>query len=98
MFVVPSYGFAPIRLGPPPRSFAADAHACIMVRVTAAHRIQGCGASSSRPTASSPRMRHPDHNQRAAVLWSVKARPGNDGACGEARATDGTHKPARLAH
>src|ERR1700674_1280077 len=29
------------------------------------------------PTASSPRMRHPDHNQRAAVLGAVKARPGN---------------------
>src|SRR5258708_37684594 len=34
-------------MGPPPRSLAADAHACIMVRVTATHRIQGCGASPS---------------------------------------------------
>ena len=31
------------RMGPPPRSFAADAHECIMVRVVTAHRIQGCG-------------------------------------------------------
>src|SRR5262249_7576983 len=31
------------------------------------------------PTASSPRTRHPDHNQRAAALGSIKARPGNDG-------------------
>jgi hypothetical protein len=31
------------------------------------------------PTASSPRTRHPDHNERAAVLGSIKARPGNDG-------------------
>jgi hypothetical protein len=31
-------------------------------------------------TASSPRTRHPDHNERAAVLGSIKARPGNDGA------------------
>jgi hypothetical protein len=31
--------FVPLlRMGPPPRSLAADAHACIMVRVTATHR------------------------------------------------------------
>src|SRR5271169_1558689 len=64
-----------LRMGPPPRSFAADAHACIMVRVTTTHRIQGCGANPRAPTASSPRTCHPDHNQRAAVLGSVKARP-----------------------
>jgi len=34
-----------LRMGPPPRSFAADAHACIMVWVNATHRIQGCGAT-----------------------------------------------------
>jgi hypothetical protein len=32
------------RLGPPPRSFAADAHDCIMVRSLRTYRIQGCGA------------------------------------------------------
>jgi hypothetical protein len=42
------------RMGPPPRSFAADAHSCIMVRVTATHRIQGCGAIDPRPKAGSP--------------------------------------------
>src|SRR5258708_40367791 len=47
-------------MGPPPRSFAADAHDCIMVRLLWTYRIQGCGAmirarwqaplrSSSRP-------------------------------------------------
>src|SRR5271170_4275981 len=36
-----------LRMGPPPRSFAADAHACIMVWVTTTHRIQGCGADPS---------------------------------------------------
>ena len=45
------------------------------------------------PTASSPRTRHPDHNQRAAVLGSVKARPGNDGACGQRRATADLDSP-----
>jgi len=41
-------------MGPPPRSFAADAHACIMVRVTTTHRIQGCGASLSCPDSELP--------------------------------------------
>src|SRR5271165_3930164 len=45
------------------------------------------------PTASSPRTRHPDHNQPAAVLGSIKARPGNDGACGQGRATTGLDSP-----
>src|SRR5579864_5583020 len=45
------------------------------------------------PTASSPRMRHPDPNQRAAVLGAVKARPGNDGACGQGRATADLDSP-----
>src|SRR5262249_2126592 len=43
-----------LRMGPPPRSFAADAHACIMVWVTTAHRIQGCGANPSRPDSELP--------------------------------------------
>ena len=32
------------RMGPPLRSFAADAHDCIMVRSLWTYRIQGCGA------------------------------------------------------
>src|SRR5450759_4473854 len=32
------------RMGPPPRSFAADAHDCILVRSLWTYRIQGCGA------------------------------------------------------
>ena len=34
----------PCRMGPPPRSFAADANNCIMVWISMIHRIQGCGA------------------------------------------------------
>ena len=45
-------------MGPPPRSFAADAHACIMVRAFAAHRIQGCGAIV-RAISELPSDRHP---------------------------------------
>jgi hypothetical protein len=34
--------------GPPPRSFADDAHDCIMVAIrTRIDRIQGCGATSA---------------------------------------------------
>ena len=34
-----------LRMGPPPRSFAADAYDCIMVQGPAGpHRIQVCGA------------------------------------------------------
>ena len=44
-------------------------------------------------TASSPRTRHPDHTERAAVLGSIKARPGNDRACGQRRATAGLDSP-----
>ena len=36
-----------VRMGPPPRSFAADAHDCIMVQVeNITCRIQVCGASA----------------------------------------------------
>src|SRR4029077_5078337 len=48
---------------------------------------------SRAPTASSPRTCHPDHNQCAAVLGAVKARPGNDGVCGQVRATAGLDSP-----
>jgi hypothetical protein len=68
-------------------SSAADAHACIMVRVTATHRIQGCGTSSSCPDSELPSDASSDHKQRAAALGAVKARPGNGGACGQDRAT-----------
>jgi len=42
------------RMGPPPRSFAADAHGCIMVRSLWTYRIQGCGASPSCPDCELP--------------------------------------------
>src|SRR6266446_6599344 len=52
------------RMGPPPRSFAADAHDCIMVRSRRTYRIQGCGAMIPRPMAKLPSDHRPDHNQR----------------------------------
>lgn len=42
---IPNMASTPrFRVGPPPRSFAPDAHGCIMVRPIKAYRIQGCGA------------------------------------------------------
>jgi hypothetical protein len=41
--------------GPAARSFAADAHDCIMVRIKRSYRIQVCGTKSA-PMASSPRI------------------------------------------
>ena len=61
-------------------AFAADAQDCIMVRVVAAHRIQGCGTNVRARQASSPRPRHPDHTKRAVVLGAVKVWTGQGGA------------------
>ena len=41
--------------GPAARSFAADAHDCIMVRIKRPYRIQVCGTKMC-PRASSPRI------------------------------------------
>jgi hypothetical protein len=41
--------------GPAARSFAADAHDCIMVRIKRSYRIQVCG-TKMHPMASSPRI------------------------------------------
>src|SRR5271169_5054708 len=46
-------------------------------------------------TASSPRTRHPDHTERAAVLGSIKARPGNDRACGHVERRPALTAPVR---
>src|SRR5712692_2689526 len=43
--------------------------------------------------ASSPLIIVPTTTSVAAVLVSVKARPGNDGACGQGRATADLDKP-----
>jgi len=45
------------------RSFAADAHDCIMVRSLRTYRIQGCGAMIA-PDGKLPSDHRPDHNQR----------------------------------
>jgi hypothetical protein len=44
----------PLRMGPPPRSFAADAHACIMVWVRMRPTGYKVAARLQRPTAGLP--------------------------------------------
>ena len=75
------------RMGPPPRSFAADAHDCIMVRSLRTYRIQGCGAMIRARWASSPLIVHPDRGKRAVVLGAVKVWPGVAGTFGKVGAT-----------
>jgi hypothetical protein len=74
-------------MGPPPRSFAADAHDCIMVPIRMDHRIQGCGAISAPdgelPSELSSFARAAGKPSRptepAAVLVTVKGKSLRDG-------------------
>ena len=75
------------RMGPPPRSFAADAHDCIMVRSLRTYRIQGCGAMIRARWQSSPSDHRPDRIKRAVVLEVVKVWPGKAGVCRKVGAT-----------
>jgi hypothetical protein len=59
-------------MGPLLRSFAADAHDCIMVQVLGPNRIQGCGAIEPRPKAGSPLIVIPTAPSGAIVLEAVK--------------------------
>jgi hypothetical protein len=61
-------------MGPPLRSFAADAHCCIMVLLapTEYKVVARLIASES----GLPSDRHPDRPKRAVVLEAVKVWPG----------------------
>src|SRR5258707_2102178 len=67
------------RMGPSPRSFAADAHDCIMVRVLGPTGYKVV-ARLIAPECGLPSDRHPDRTKRAVVLEAVKVWPGNGGA------------------
>jgi len=56
-------------MDPPPRSFAADAHDCIMVRSSRINRIQGCGAISA------PAGELPSNCRRLAALQGKLDQP-----------------------
>src|SRR5262245_57362058 len=76
------------RMGPPPRSLAADAQGCIMVRVIEPTEYKAAARSLRAPHAGS--NRHPDTSQvcrRARSRqgrgpgWSPQRRPAYDGSC-----------------
>jgi hypothetical protein len=60
------------RMGPPPRSFAADAHDCIMVRVLGPTEYKVVARLIRAPARGLPSDRHPDRIERATVLGAVK--------------------------
>src|SRR5271169_4865928 len=74
-------------MGPPPRSFAADAHDCIMVRVLGPTEYKVVARLIRAPESGLPSDRHPDRIERAAVLRAVKVWPGNSRARGKVGAT-----------
>jgi hypothetical protein len=71
-------------MGPPLRSFAADAHDCIMVRVLGPTGYKVV-ARVIAPASGLPSDRHPDRTNRAVVLEAVKVLPSNGGACRKGR-------------
>ena len=75
------------RMGPPPRSFAADAHDCIMVRVLGPTEYKVVARLIRAPERGLPSDRHPDRIERAAVLGAVKVWPGKRRARGKFGAT-----------
>jgi hypothetical protein len=67
------------RMGPPPRSFAADAHDCIMVRVLGPTEYKVVARLIRATESGLPSDRHPDRIKRAVVLEAVKVWPGKGG-------------------
>jgi hypothetical protein len=74
-------------MGPPPRSFAADAHDCIMVRVLGPTEYKVVARLIRATESGLPSDRHPDRIECAAVLGAVKVWPGKDRARGKVGAT-----------
>jgi hypothetical protein len=73
-------------MDPPPRSFAADAHGCIMVGSWWFHRMQGCGGMFPHLMASSPLIVTAQHARKGVkaseitgldILRPMQGRPGN---------------------
>ena len=62
------------RMGPAARSFAADAHDCIMVRIQTDLPNTSVRREEMRPMASSPRIEHADINRRHQTL-KLRKRP-----------------------
>ena len=71
--------------GPAARSFATDAHDCIMVRIKPSYRIQVCG-TKMRPIASSPRILKQTEHRPDAELCKVPAAVHHRSACSGVKA------------
>ena len=67
-------------MGPPLRSFAADAYDCIMVWVLGSTGYKVV-ARLIAPASGLPSDRHPDRTKRAVVLEAVKVWPGKLRVC-----------------
>ena len=76
------------RMGPPLRSFAADAHDCIMVQVLRPTGYKVVARFEPRPKAGSPSDRHSDRTQHLNLL-TKKAPYKGPGADSEEK-----HEPA----
>jgi hypothetical protein len=63
------------RMGPPLRSFAADAHGCIMVRVLGPNGYKVV-ARLIAPASELPSDRHSDRSKRAVALETARRRYG----------------------
>jgi hypothetical protein len=74
-------------MGPPLRSFAADAYDCIVVRVLGPTGYKVVARLMRARKAGSPSDRHPDRTKRVVVLEAVKVWPGKLGACRKVGAT-----------
>jgi len=75
------------RMGPPPRSFAADAHDCIMVWVLEPTEYKVVARLIRAPERGLPSDRYPDPIEQATVLGAVKVWPGKRRARGKVGAT-----------
>jgi hypothetical protein len=75
------------RMGPPLRSFAADAHGCIMVRVLGPTGYKVVARLIRARKAGSPLIVIPTASSSAIVLRAVKVWPSKGGACRKVGAT-----------
>ena len=91
--------------GPAARSFAADAHDCIMVRIKPSYRIQACGTKQRPPMASSPRIlnrptdRHrPDTEAMQKARLAVHRRSACSGVKALRNTSDARRQAAKLCY
>ena len=83
-------------MGPPPRSFAADAHDCIMVWVLEPTEYKVVARLISAPERGLPSDRYPDPIEQATVLGAVKVWPGKCRARGTTPSRTSRHKAIRF--